>query len=108
MVTWRCALRWVPYVPFIRSPFILPGGVCLFPQHVPAEASKLSHYQKSRQGVKALLSDLSHPTVWGLLPAWSILGVSSYTAVWFHQPLWARSSMPLVWYGWAWAALNSS
>jgi hypothetical protein len=38
----------------------------------------------------------------------SLLGVSTYIAVWFYQPLWARAELPLEYYGWSWAALNLS
>jgi hypothetical protein len=56
-----------------------------------------------------VLSDLSHPTVWGLLPAGGVLlPVATYTAVWLVQPLWERAGIPLMYYGWAWAALNLS
>jgi len=37
-----------------------------------------------------------------------LLGVSTYIAVWFYQPLWARAELPLEYYGWSWAALNLS
>ncbi len=96
----------------LRTPFIVQACVAFIA--VPASLSLVEppvHTERRKPGIRDVLG-IVHNTViadrklrWNTLFS-SVIGASTLTMAWFAQPYFKSMSMPLQYYGVAWAILN--
>jgi MFS family permease len=100
----------------IRLPFFIEAGVLLVgvvialtlvEPHASAAAGGRRASWRDILGVVAYAMHGHREVRWLILFS-SFVGASTLTMVWFVQPLFGASGLPLQWYGVAWAVLNAS